>query len=52
MRSVIVALVLAFFALLQARAAELGEPLSHVEALKCPSGDFMSRMNRLSGAPS
>ena len=22
------------------------------ESLKCPSGDFMSRMNRLSGAPS
>ena len=27
------------------------KPLIFVEA-KCPSGDFMSRMNRLSGAPS
>ena len=27
------------------------EIMSNIRA-KCPSGDFMSRMNRLSGAPS
>ena len=27
-------------------------PFDEREVSKCPSGDFMSRMNRLSGAPS
>ena len=32
--------------------AAVYDGMSRAEAAKCPSGDFMSRMNRLSGAPS
>ena len=33
-------------------SALLVDPLSIESMAKCPSGDFMSRMNRLSGGPS
>ena len=34
------------------RTAQSGGIAKRIEFIKCPSGDFMSRMNRLSGAPS